>query len=142
MAEAVSLVLISGAVASGKTTLVLRVTALARVDAVTAASIDIDELVKTVAGSDWTKVTREHRLQACELAARLIDTPMGAELEPGASPDAPELAREAMQAANVMGRYGTPEEAAALVSFLCSDEASFINGGIYPIDGGGTATRS
>ena len=71
----------------------------------------------------------------------VIDTPMGAELERGSSPDAPELAREAMKAANLMGRYGTPEEIAALVSFLCSDEASFINGGIYPIDGGGTATR-
>jgi len=74
MAEAVSLVLISGAVASGKTTLALRVAALARVDAVAAASIDMDELVETVAGSDWTQVTREHRLQACELAARLIDS--------------------------------------------------------------------
>ncbi len=71
----------------------------------------------------------------------VIDTPMGAELERGSSPDAPELAREAMQAANLMGRYGTPEEIAALVAFLCSDDASFINGAIYPIDGGGTATR-
>ena len=70
----------------------------------------------------------------------VIDTPMGAELERGASPDAPELAREAMQASNLMGRYGTPGEIAALVSFLCSDEASFINGAAYPIDGGGTAT--
>ncbi|MDA0351491.1 MAG: glucose 1-dehydrogenase [Chloroflexi bacterium] len=71
----------------------------------------------------------------------VIDTPMGAELERGSSPDAPELARQAMQASNLMGRYGTPEEIAALVSFLCSDEASFINGAAYPIDGGGTATR-
>ncbi len=40
-----------------------------------------------------------------------------------------------------MGRYGTPEEIAALVTFLCSDDASFINGAILPIDGGGMATR-
>ena len=40
-----------------------------------------------------------------------------------------------------MGRYGTVEEIAGLVTYLCSDDASFINGGIYPIDGGGTGTR-
>ena len=66
---------------------------------------------------------------------------MGAELERGSSPDQPELARDAMKAANLMGRYGTPEEIAGLVTYLCSDDASFINGGIYPIDGGGLATR-
>ena len=71
----------------------------------------------------------------------VIDTPMAAELERGSSPDAPGMARDAMQAGNLMGRYGTVEEIAGLVTYLCSDDASFINGGIYPIDGGGTATR-
>jgi NAD(P)-dependent dehydrogenase (short-subunit alcohol dehydrogenase family) len=33
-------------------------------------------------------------------------------------------------------RFGEPEEIAALAAFLLSDEASFITGGIYPIDGG------
>ncbi len=33
-------------------------------------------------------------------------------------------------------RFGTPEEVAKLVSFLASDEASFITGGEYNIDGG------
>ncbi len=36
-----------------------------------------------------------------------------------------------------MGRMGTPEEVAALALYLCSDEASFITGQAYPIDGGG-----
>lgn len=35
-----------------------------------------------------------------------------------------------------MGRMGTPEEVAALALYLCSDEASFITGQAYPIDGG------
>ena len=86
-----------------------------------------------------TLVGRGIRVNA--VCPAVIDTPMGAELERGANPDNPELARERMQASNLMGRYGTAEEIAALVSFLCSDEASFINGAAYPIDGGGTATR-
>jgi NAD(P)-dependent dehydrogenase (short-subunit alcohol dehydrogenase family) len=35
-----------------------------------------------------------------------------------------------------MGRMGTPEEVAYLALYLCSDEASFITGQSYPIDGG------
>ncbi len=35
-----------------------------------------------------------------------------------------------------IGRMGTPEEVATLVLYLCSDEASFITGQAYPIDGG------
>jgi NAD(P)-dependent dehydrogenase (short-subunit alcohol dehydrogenase family) len=38
-----------------------------------------------------------------------------------------------------MGRLGRPEEIANLVAFLASDEASYINGAAYPIDGGITA---
>jgi NAD(P)-dependent dehydrogenase (short-subunit alcohol dehydrogenase family) len=35
-----------------------------------------------------------------------------------------------------VGRMGTAEEVAALALYLCSDEASFITGQAYPIDGG------
>jgi 2-keto-3-deoxy-L-fuconate dehydrogenase len=35
-----------------------------------------------------------------------------------------------------MGRMGKPEEVAQLAVYLCSDEASFITGQAYPIDGG------
>lgn len=35
-----------------------------------------------------------------------------------------------------IGRMGKPEEVAALALFLCSDEAAFITGTDYPIDGG------
>ncbi len=35
-----------------------------------------------------------------------------------------------------IGRMGTPEEVAAFALYLCSDEASFVTGGAFPIDGG------
>ena len=35
-----------------------------------------------------------------------------------------------------IGRMGTPEEIASVILFLCSDEAAFITGVDYPIDGG------
>ena len=40
---------------------------------------------------------------------------------------------------HAMGRMGESEEVSALVAFLCSDEASFLTGGYYLVDGGYTA---
>lgn len=40
-----------------------------------------------------------------------------------------------------IGRMGTPDEIAAAAVFLCSDEASFITGVAYPVDGGSLYLR-
>lgn len=46
-----------------------------------------------------------------------------------------------LSSAQPIGRMGRPEEIAALAAFLCSDEASFITGSAYDIDGGFTLLR-
>jgi 3-oxoacyl-[acyl-carrier protein] reductase len=48
----------------------------------------------------------------------------------------PEDAREAMLANTPLGRLGDPEDIAGAVRFLCSDDASFITGGVLLVDGG------
>ena len=47
--------------------------------------------------------------------------------------------REQLVARQPIGRLGTPEDVASLVRYLCSDEASFVNGSVVSIDGGWTA---
>jgi NAD(P)-dependent dehydrogenase (short-subunit alcohol dehydrogenase family) len=46
-----------------------------------------------------------------------------------------------LSSAQPIGRMGTPDEIAGLVAYLCSDEAAFVTGSAYDIDGGATLLR-
>ena len=56
-------------------------------------------------------------------------------------PDNKEEMFEKLSAFQPIGRMGKPEEIGALAVFLCSDEASFVTGSAYDIDGGSTLLR-
>ena len=53
----------------------------------------------------------------------------------------PLAARAAMTATQALGRMGTPEEIAAAAHYLASDEAAFVTGSEFIIDGGWTAGK-
>ncbi|MDH3582474.1 MAG: SDR family oxidoreductase, partial [Hyphomicrobiales bacterium] len=64
------------------------------------------------------------------------DTDMVDELAETVSPDDPEAFKKQFVSHNPLGRICRPEEVAAVVSFLVSDDASYINGTLVPVDGG------
>ena len=43
---------------------------------------------------------------------------------------------DALSKTQPIGRMGKPDEVAQLITYLCSDEAGFVTGSFYPIDGG------
>jgi 3-oxoacyl-[acyl-carrier protein] reductase len=78
------------------------------------------------------------RSVARELASRNVTANV---VEPGPITTAmteslPQDRREELARQVPLGRFGTPEEVAAAVSFLCSDAAGFVTGAVVPVDGG------
>jgi NAD(P)-dependent dehydrogenase (short-subunit alcohol dehydrogenase family) len=68
-----------------------------------------------------------------------IHTPMVAKYYERA--EDPEAIKHVLTGSHLIPRIGRPEEVAKLVCFLASDDASFINGAVYLIDGGALAWR-
>jgi 3alpha(or 20beta)-hydroxysteroid dehydrogenase len=65
-----------------------------------------------------------------------VHTPMMHDTERKVNPKDPLAARAIFESQQPLKRYGTAEEVAALAAFLLSDEAAYITGAPYLIDGG------
>ncbi len=68
-----------------------------------------------------------------------VETRMMRSLEEGMNPSNRDAAKERIAAGVPLQRYAQPEEIARMMLFLASDEASFITGSVYTVDGGNTA---
>jgi len=67
-----------------------------------------------------------------------IDTRMMSALETGLAPGEEAGVRTLLEQRIPLGRYGTAEEVAAVIAFLASDDAGYVSGSIYTVDGGMT----
>jgi NAD(P)-dependent dehydrogenase (short-subunit alcohol dehydrogenase family) len=65
-----------------------------------------------------------------------IETRMMRAIEADLSPGDPGRGREHFASRVPLGRYGDPEEIARVVCFLASNEASYVNGAAWRVDGG------
>lgn len=70
------------------------------------------------------------------VAPAAIDTQMLADIQNNINPGEPEASGEALKQGIPAGRFGAPSEVAQVVLFLASDQASFVNGSLYNVDGG------
>lgn len=92
-------------------------------------------LTKTVSG----EVAR-HGIRVNAVCPGPIDTRMIHSIEAQLNPGDPGKVETRYRSSIPIGRYGTPEEVANTVLFLCSDLASNITGAHYVIDGGRSST--
>jgi NAD(P)-dependent dehydrogenase (short-subunit alcohol dehydrogenase family) len=91
-------------------------------------------------------LTRAAAIEAAPAGVRVnsvhpspVNTRMMRSLEEGFSPGQGDAVKGQLAASIPLGRYGESADIAALVLFLASDEAAFITGGQYPVDGGMSA---
>jgi NAD(P)-dependent dehydrogenase (short-subunit alcohol dehydrogenase family) len=77
-----------------------------------------------------------HNIRVNAICPGVVDTRMMRSIESESVPDDPQAYVDAISQRVPMGRYGTPNEIAALVAFLASEEASYITGSTHVIDGG------
>lgn len=99
----------------------------------------VAQLTKTVAavGSDGEVKVRCNSVHPGIIATRMIDA-IGA----GLKEDDSRAAAAAQYFARIpLGRAGSPDEAASVIAFLASDEASYITGSEYVVDGGSRLQR-
>jgi NAD(P)-dependent dehydrogenase (short-subunit alcohol dehydrogenase family) len=88
------------------------------------------------AAAEWAgKGIRINSINPGPIVSRMMRS-----LEEGMAPGQADDMRARFSAMIPAGRYGTAEEVAALVAFLASEDARYLHGAVFTIDGGFTVT--
>lgn len=94
----------------------------------------LDALMRTLALEFATSGVRINSVAPASIETPLLQASFDRHEDPLA-------ARMANVGRHPLGRLGSSEDVAALVAFLASDEASWVTGAIYPLDGGAHLAR-
>ncbi len=78
----------------------------------------------------------DHGIRCNSVSPARIHTPFVDEYLDRYYPDNRDEVFDKLSKSQPIGRMGTPDEVAGIVAYLCSDEAAFITGTNFPIDGG------
>lgn len=105
-----------------------------RISAYVASKHAVVGLMKAAALECAQYGIRVNTINPAPIATRMIEA-----LEEGYAPGAAAAVKQKMEKAVPLRRYGQPDEVARLALFLASDEASYITGNVYPVDGGMSA---
>jgi len=81
----------------------------------------------------WALELAPDRIRVNCLCPGVVDTPIFTNVMPQRE-IAPRLKQ--MAAAHPLGRVGQPEDVAGMVSYLASDQAGWVTGGVFAVDGG------
>jgi 3alpha(or 20beta)-hydroxysteroid dehydrogenase len=81
----------------------------------------------------------EYGVRVNAVAPGFIDTRMLSSINTMASPEDPDSERDALVRRIPLGRLGTADEVANVVSWLLSSEASYVSGALYLVDAGARA---
>ncbi|SEK25905.1 3-oxoacyl-[acyl-carrier protein] reductase [Stigmatella aurantiaca] len=95
----------------------------------------------TAAKAGLTALTKEMAIDLARYRIRVNGVAPGSILFPGGSWDRrqkaqPEKVEKLLREEMPWGRFGTPEEVADVVTFLCSERARWVTGATLPVDGG------
>ena len=108
---------------------------MAKISAYVASKHAAVGLMKSAALECAAFNVRVNTINPAPIATRMIEA-----LEEGFAPGASAVVKEKIEKSVPLRRYGQPVEVAQLALFLASDDASFITGNSYPVDGGMSAS--